>query len=160
MIIHTRMSVRQKVLDEMYHAFTFQSDFRTFKAIFNYTHGYKLHVSKIWSKNRTLNFEYSLELNLFIPLNPWHGGPPHNNSTSPFWGNLCPFASYSFPCLKKAQKVDSVAVSKRYKARKKHRALEKIMFPECYSNNGENDDSRENPENMKNKKKEHTINAS
>lgn len=30
-----------------------------------------------------LNLEYSRELNRFMPLNPWQGGPPHNNSTSP-----------------------------------------------------------------------------
>ena len=32
-------------------------------------------------------------------LNPWQGGPPHRNVTSPLWENTCFFLLYSFPSI-------------------------------------------------------------
>ncbi len=46
-----------------------------------------------------LNFEYSPVLKRFIPENPWHGGPPHNSSTSPFCGNFFPLCMGSTPSM-------------------------------------------------------------
>ena len=46
----------------------------------------------------TLNCEYSRELNRFIPLKPWQGGPPQRSSTSLFWGRTCPLELVVEPC--------------------------------------------------------------
>ena len=47
-------------------------------------------TAKYDAMSEFLNFEYSPVLNRFIPENPWHGGPPHRSSTSPFWGRRLP----------------------------------------------------------------------
>ena len=54
---------------------------------------------------QTLKQEYSLELNLFIPLKPWHGGPPQSNSTSPCLGNRWPREFSATPSMTSFSKV-------------------------------------------------------
>jgi len=60
-------------------------------------------IMKWW----TLKREYSRELNRFIPLNPWHGGPPHSKSTSPFIGRRWPAAFFCSPWLPDYQKLNT-----------------------------------------------------